>query len=193
MKKNKIIALFLIVALIFSFNVFAVDSKVTAENECDDNCNHQFHSADDCDYQFPIYVPTSENHEKIDLMSIEELQIILYECRSCVSVPASEDYEKIDPMSIEEFQNILDEYRNSSREVCNHVFYSGGCVGSHASAGTCRVHCLQTVKCSFCPESYPFLTQHDSHNWSVGWCGQTCKTCGLIQLFHPPGGCFYCK
>lgn len=31
------------------------------------------------------------------------------------------------------------------------------------------------------------------HDWSVGWCGQTCKTCNIVEMFHEDGGCWYCS
>ena len=31
------------------------------------------------------------------------------------------------------------------------------------------------------------------HNWSVGWCAQTCKECGIVEKLHEDGGCWYCR
>jgi len=31
-----------------------------------------------------------------------------------------------------------------------------------------------------------------NHTWSVGWCGRTCRLCGIIELFHAPDGCPRC-
>ena len=103
-----------------------------------------------------------------------------------------EEFQKILDAHI---QKILDEYRQSidkQESSCTHYFF-GDCVNDHDMLSDCYAFCRQTVKCAFCSESYPYATFHETHSWSSGWCGKTCRNCGIIQLSHPPGGCWYCS
>ena len=93
-------------------------------------------------------------------------------------------------------ENNLSELQVQASKVSKahyHMYVPQGCRNNHASAGTCRVSCLQTGLCSGCSDMQAVYQYHDQHNWSVGWCGKTCMGCGAIVLLHAPGGCFYCK
>ncbi len=75
-------------------------------------------------------------------------------------------------------------------------YIAGSCMGDHFNLSGCTVWCRRLAVCGLCRKkstqiivSYP----EECHDWSVGWCGQTCKRCGKIELFHAPGGCWYCS
>jgi len=72
------------------------------------------------------------------------------------------------------------------------------CSGNHGSPNSnCMRFCTRSQVCLYyihgCNFNNPTNVYETAHTWSVGWCGQTCKICGLIQLFHAPGGCWYCS
>lgn len=55
---------------------------------------------------------------------------------------------------------------------------------------------VETWNCATCfnnPESVILDPEPIPHDWSVGWCGQTCMECGIVEMFHEEGGCWYCS
>ena len=49
------------------------------------------------------------------------------------------------------------------------------------------------LSCNMNPESRTGEITTIPHDWSVGWCGQTCNECGIVEMFHEEGGCWYCS
>ncbi|GHV14081.1 hypothetical protein FACS1894219_09700 [Clostridia bacterium] len=116
--------------------------------------------------------------------------------------------------SAEQSQNVINEYsdvlfpalENSETETigdvdesivslfCDHYLLLLPCQGKHSSASNCNVFCERIVICilSGCGYKTTIGVTEVSHTWSVGWCGQTCRKCSRIELFHAPGGCSHC-
>ena len=101
---------------------------------------------------------------------------------------SSSDAELIMNKSAAEFNGSLDQL------FCNHSYLAGSCEGDHYGRNNCMVWCIRTAACMHRCGAVTEVTIHETdHNWSVGWCGQTCKDCGLVEMFHESGGCWYCK
>lgn len=81
----------------------------------------------------------------------------------------------------------------SAAFFCEHHFITLPCENDHCGGSGCSVWCIRVFTCEHCHVSYTSSIQETNHVWSEGWCGQACRTCGLVDLFHQPGGCWYCK
>ncbi len=78
----------------------------------------------------------------------------------------------------------------------NHTYLEGKCVQNHyrPSSNSCMVWCTRSAVCKYCKvASVTIEVRETVHTWSVGWCGQTCTVCGLIEMLHEEGGCYYCS
>ena len=68
--------------------------------------------------------------------------------------------------------------------------------GGHGYDYCSSIIIIETWNCASCfgnPESRQGETILSPHDWSVGWCGQTCMECDIVQMFHEDGGCWYCS
>ena len=77
-----------------------------------------------------------------------------------------------------------------------HVLVVFPCTGNHGSPGNnCMRYCNRVIVCQYSPCTWSDIVSvsEEAHSWSVGWCGQTCTVCKKIELFHLPGGCWYCS
>lgn len=79
--------------------------------------------------------------------------------------------------------------------LCQHSYLLGSCQGDHISTGTaCEFSCKRQAACMYrCGSKFEIVLIETVHTWSEGWCGRTCRICGLIELFHEPGGCWFCS
>lgn len=103
-------------------------------------------------------------------------------------------------VSIEEAQVLYAEIPNAELNgfwdqlFCDHTYLAASCQGAHGEVVNCEVWCTRTAVCMFnCGSVTEVMVREPAHDWSVGWCGQTCKTCGLLEIFHEDGGCWYCS
>ena len=76
---------------------------------------------------------------------------------------------------------------------CTHYNITGSCQGDHYNQDGCTVLCIRFQVCYYCGDEATTAIPETVHSWSEGWCGRTCTVCGTIEMFHEPGGCWYCS
>ena len=197
--------------MIFTLAIFTSnDEDIEFENK------HRYHDADYCDgiceQDFDLSSMSLSGIEYVSdvkIVSEEEFFNLINEYLNITSDEERreyfdkyfEPYEYTTPnwMYNEELRKFvldcyLDCYEDDIKSLsgCNHIFDTKVCT-QHFIIGPCYVLCYARITCGICGESYMQIDQHDNHSWSTGWCGRTCTACGRVEIFHPPGGCWFCS